>query len=119
MIALVVLGTARNEVTVGVTPIPWQIRFAETTKTRYYGRDEENEDKEGLLDEFKMMSVSASESPYMYGCTTYEVVLPYKCFAWSDPVTGTKEWRDRVSVNIWLLSFDDILSVTTKVSNCQ
>jgi hypothetical protein len=55
----------------------------------------------------------------MYGCTTYEVVLPYECFARSDPVTGTKEWRDRVSVNIWLLSIDDISSVTTKVSDCQ
>jgi hypothetical protein len=54
----------------------------------------------------------------MYGATTYEIVLPCECFALSDPVPGTGEWRDRVSVNVWLLSIADVTTVKATVSDC-
>jgi hypothetical protein len=107
---------------VGVTPTPKKI-FLKNDFRKYLMDIEEQEynDEEGdiVLEEYKAISVSASDSQKMYGATTYEIVLLYECFAWSDPVPGTGEWRDRVLVNEWLLSIADVTTVKATVSDCH
>jgi hypothetical protein len=106
---------------VGVTPTPKKIcnkndfqKFLIEIEDQEY----EDEEEDTVLEEFKAISVSASDSQRMYGATMYEIVLPYECFAWSGPVPGTGEWRDRVSVNVWLLSIADVTTVKATVSDC-
>jgi hypothetical protein len=81
----------------GVTPTPRQIRFEETPT--YFGNvevsdGEEEEDTSDLMGRFRNLSVSASESQYMYGATTYECVLPFENIVWSEPVVLTNDFRD-------------------------
>jgi hypothetical protein len=106
----------------GTTPTPRQIRFDENPT--YFGNvevsDGENEeDTNDLMGSFHTLSVSTSESQYMYGATTYECVLPFEIIVWSEPVVLTNDFRDRISFNLWLLSMADVtrnLYYTTKDS---
>jgi hypothetical protein len=83
------------------------------------GEDYEDEDEDTVYEKYKIISCSAADSQKMYAATAYEIVLPYECFAWSDPVPGTGNWWDRVSVNVWLLSVADVTTVKATVSDCH
>jgi hypothetical protein len=95
---------------VGVTPTPRQIRFDDAPV--YFGGQEESEEEQEnvteLMSSFKTSSVSASESQYMFGTTTYECVLPYEIIVWSEPIMKNDDFRDRISFNMWLLSMAEV-----------
>jgi hypothetical protein len=74
----------------------------------FYSDGENEEDTSDLMGSFCTLSVSASESQYMYDATTYKRVPPFENIVWSEPRVLTNDFRDRISFNLWLLSMADV-----------
>jgi hypothetical protein len=70
------------------------------------------------MPQFGTAAVSAAESQYKYGSSTYEMVLPFWNILWYRP-NGRNGWCNLVTVRVWLLSVASVTTTTAEVSECQ
>jgi hypothetical protein len=70
------------------------------------------------MPQFGTAAVSAAESQYKYGSSTYEMVLPFWNILWYRP-NGRNGWCNLVTVRVWMLSVASVTTTTAEVSECQ
>jgi hypothetical protein len=70
------------------------------------------------MPQFGTAAVSAAESQYKYGSSTYEMVLPFFNILWYRP-NGRNGWYHLVTVRVWLLSVMSVTTTRAEVSECQ
>jgi hypothetical protein len=70
------------------------------------------------MPQFGTAAVSAAESQYKYGSSTYIMVLPLWNILWYR-ANGRKSWCNLVTVRVWLFSIASVATTTAEVSECQ